>query len=78
MHMATTKLIKIKEQYIINMNEIIKNYYYDANTGYVSANKLYQKMKDDKYNVTRKQIKELYDSRSKQIKKLFRKQKYIH
>ena len=39
------------------MNEIIKNYYYDASTGYVSANKLYQKMKDDKYNVTRKQIK---------------------
>ena len=27
------------------MNEIIKNYYYDVNTGYVSANKLYQKMK---------------------------------
>ena len=44
------------------MNEIIKNYYYDANTGYVSANKLYQKMKDDKYNVTRKQIKEFYDN----------------
>ena len=44
------------------MDEIIKNYYYDANTGYVSANKLYQKMKDDKYNVTRKQIKEFYDN----------------
>ena len=44
------------------MNEIIKNYYYDANTGYVSANKLYQKMKDDKYTVTRKQIKDFYDN----------------
>ena len=62
MLMVTTKLIKIKEQYIINMNEIINNYYYDANTGYVSANKLYQKMKDDKQNVTRKQIKEFYDN----------------
>ena len=44
------------------MDEIIKNYFYDVNTGYVSANKLYQKMKDDKYNVTRKQIKEFYDN----------------
>ena len=46
------------------MDEIIKNYYYDVNTGYVSANKLYQKMKDDKYNVTRKQIKEFYDNQA--------------
>ena len=38
------------------MNEIIKNYYYDVNTGYVSANKLYQKMKDDEYNVTDQRI----------------------
>ena len=44
------------------MDEIIKNYFYDVNTGYVSAYKLYQKMKDDKYNVTRKQIKEFYDN----------------
>ena len=44
------------------MDEIIKNYFYDVNTGYVSANKLYQKMKEDKYNVTRKQIKEFYDN----------------
>ena len=46
------------------MDEIIKNYFYDVNTGYVSANKLYQKMKDDKYNVTRKQIKEFYDNQA--------------
>ena len=44
------------------MEEIIKSYFYDVNTGYVSANKLYQKMRDDKYNVTRKQIKKFYDN----------------
>jgi hypothetical protein len=44
------------------MDEIIKNYFYDVNTGYGSANKLYKKMKYDKYNVTRKQIKEFYDN----------------
>ena len=44
------------------MDEIIKSYFYDVNTGYVGANKLYQKMKDDKYNVTRKQIKQFYDN----------------
>ena len=44
------------------MDDKIKNYFYDINTGYVSANKSYQKMKDDKYNVTRKQIKEFYDN----------------
>ena len=44
------------------MDEIIKNYFYDVNTGYVSANNLSKKMKDDKYNVTRKQIKEFYDN----------------
>ena len=46
------------------MDEIIKNYFYDVNTGYVSANKLNQTMKDDKYNVTRKQIKEFYDNQA--------------
>ena len=53
------------------MDEIIKNYFYDVNTGYVSANKLYQKMKDDKYNVTRKKSKNFMI-----IKQLYRKQKH--
>ena len=43
------------------MDDKIKNYFYDINTGYVSANKLYRKMKDDGYDVTRKQIKQFYD-----------------
>ena len=43
------------------MDEIIEKYFYDVDAGYVSANKFYQKMKDDKYNVTRKQIKEFYE-----------------
>ena len=44
------------------MNNKIKNYFYDVNTGFVSINKLYKKMIEDGYEVTRKQIKEFYDN----------------
>ena len=44
------------------MNKKIKNYFYDVNTGFVSSNKLYKKMIEDGYEVTRKQIKEFYDN----------------
>ena len=44
------------------MNNKIKNYFYDVNTGFVSSNKLYKKMIEDGYEVTRKQIKEFYDN----------------
>ena len=30
------------------MDEIIESYFYDVNTGYISANKLYKKMRDEK------------------------------
>ena len=44
------------------MNDKIKNYFYDVNTGFVSANKLYKKMIEDGYDVSRKQIKQFYDN----------------
>ena len=44
------------------MNNKIKSYFYDVNTGFVSCNKLYKKMIEDGYEVTRKQIKEFYDN----------------
>ena len=44
------------------MNDKIKNYFYDVNTGFVSANELYEKMIKDGHDVSRKQIKQFYDN----------------
>ena len=44
------------------MNEIIKKYFYNINTGFVSSGKLYKKLKEDGHDIKLKDVKTFYEN----------------
>ena len=42
------------------MDEIIKNYFYNIHTGFVSSDKLYRKIKADGYDIKLNDVKAFY------------------
>ena len=44
------------------MDEIIKKYFYDIHTGFVSSNKLYRKIKEDGYDIKLNDVKTFYEN----------------
>ena len=44
------------------MEQIIKDYFYNINTGFVSADKLYKKLKDDGHDVKLKDVQNFYNN----------------
>ena len=44
------------------MDDIIKNYFYDVNKGFVSVNKLYKKLKEDGHKIPLKYVQTFYDN----------------
>ena len=56
--------------------ENLKEIFYNPKTGYISLDKLYQKIKDNKINLTYKQVKDFYESQAlTQVMKPIRKSK---
>ena len=44
------------------MDEIIKDYFYDINTGFVSSEKLYRKIKADGYDIKLNDVRDFYEN----------------
>jgi len=58
------------------MEEIIKKIYYDPEQGYISANQLYQKLKELGYKYTQIQVKKWYDSQ--QVNQIYKETKPVY